>query len=375
MTKSASLCRGATFCCRLAALLAAVAMAGCGVTAAPPPARSVAMTRAWGRRRPCRTGTGSPAPAAPPSRRHRPAADHAVRGSGGLRGHQPVRQGPAAGGRRQAAAGHRSADRRQQRRAVDCHAVDGAADRRHAEGELPALRPAALLDRLAGAGAAALHRHRHCGRQDRHQRARAARVVPDLPGAGRPAQRQDRLQGPGACPAGRREFTPTAFFQDSPAWVPDGATDGYVRTCQGTRVGDPINPAYWDKIVAAAMINDAMNSYNAGRYEEALDLYRGVARAGGGDQLRVYNGLYLATGSSAARTRRRRRSEDRRLRHRAKAHGGEVPVPARLHAVPARSAARSASTRSGSSRSPRAPASARPAWRCRATPAAPAPSR
>jgi outer membrane protein OmpA-like peptidoglycan-associated protein len=87
--------------------------------------------------------------------------------------------------------------------------------------------------------------------------------------------------------------TPLTFFQDSPAWVPDGATDGYVRTCQGTRVGDPINPAYWDKIVAAAMINDAMNSYNAGRYEEALDLYRGVSRAGGGDQLRVYNGLYL----------------------------------------------------------------------------------
>jgi outer membrane protein OmpA-like peptidoglycan-associated protein len=89
--------------------------------------------------------------------------------------------------------------------------------------------------------------------------------------------------------------TPTAFFQDSPAWTPDGATDGYVRTCQGTKVGDPINPAYWDKIVAAAMINDAMNSYNAGRYEEALDLYRGIARSGGGDQLRVYNGLYLTS--------------------------------------------------------------------------------
>jgi hypothetical protein len=89
--------------------------------------------------------------------------------------------------------------------------------------------------------------------------------------------------------------TPTAFFQDSPAWTPDAATDGYVRTCQGTKVGDPINPAYWDKIVAAAMINDAMTSYNAGRYDEALDLYRGVARVGGGDQLRVYNGLYLSS--------------------------------------------------------------------------------
>ena len=91
------------------------------------------------------------------------------------------------------------------------------------------------------------------------------------------------------------DSTPIAFYQDSPAWVPDGATDGYVKTCQGTKVGDPINPAYWDKIVAAAMINDAMNSYNAGRYEDALDLYRGIARSGGGDQLRVYNGVYLSS--------------------------------------------------------------------------------
>lgn len=88
--------------------------------------------------------------------------------------------------------------------------------------------------------------------------------------------------------------TPTAFFQDSPAWAPDAATDGYVRTCQGTKVGDPVNPAYLDKVVAAALVSEAMTSYNDGRYGEALDLYRGIARSGGGDQLRVYNGIYLA---------------------------------------------------------------------------------
>ena len=88
--------------------------------------------------------------------------------------------------------------------------------------------------------------------------------------------------------------TPTAFFQDSPAWAPDAAVDGYVRTCQGTKVGDPINPAYLEKIVAAALINEATDSYNEGRYDEALVMYRGIARSGGGDQLRVYNGIYLA---------------------------------------------------------------------------------
>ncbi len=89
------------------------------------------------------------------------------------------------------------------------------------------------------------------------------------------------------------DVTPLPAFRESPAWSPDGATDGYVKTCQGTKVGDPINPAYWDKLVAAAMINDAIAAYNAGRYEESLDIYRGVLRTGAGDQLRVHNGIYL----------------------------------------------------------------------------------
>lgn len=91
------------------------------------------------------------------------------------------------------------------------------------------------------------------------------------------------------------DSTPLKFFQDSPAWAPDPTTTGYIRTCQGTKAGDDINPAYWDKIVAGAMINDAMNAYNAGRYEEALDLYRGVARTPEGQQLRVHNGIYLTS--------------------------------------------------------------------------------
>jgi outer membrane protein OmpA-like peptidoglycan-associated protein len=90
------------------------------------------------------------------------------------------------------------------------------------------------------------------------------------------------------------DLTPTAFFLDSPAWAPDPAVAGYVATCQGTRAGDPIKPAYYDRIVAAAMINDAIVAYNRGDYEEAFDLYKGVLRQPGGDQLRVYQGLYLA---------------------------------------------------------------------------------
>jgi outer membrane protein OmpA-like peptidoglycan-associated protein len=91
------------------------------------------------------------------------------------------------------------------------------------------------------------------------------------------------------------DVTPTVFFLDSPAWAPDPATQGYVRTCQGTKVGESINPVYWDRIIAAAMVNDATGAYTAGRYEEALDLFKAVSRLPGGDQLRVYNGIYLAS--------------------------------------------------------------------------------
>ena len=90
------------------------------------------------------------------------------------------------------------------------------------------------------------------------------------------------------------DMTPTAFFLDSPAWAPDPAVNGYIKTCQGPKTGDPVNPAYWDRIMAAAMINDGIKAYNDGHYDEALDLYRGVMRQPGGDQLRVYNGMYLS---------------------------------------------------------------------------------
>ncbi|MEP7297437.1 MAG: OmpA family protein [Burkholderiales bacterium] len=90
------------------------------------------------------------------------------------------------------------------------------------------------------------------------------------------------------------DITPSVFFQDNPAWAPDPATQGYVRTCQGTKAGDPINPVYWDRIMQAALINDATQAYEEGNYEVSLDLFRAVLRQPGGDQLRVYNGLYQA---------------------------------------------------------------------------------
>ncbi len=86
---------------------------------------------------------------------------------------------------------------------------------------------------------------------------------------------------------------PTAAFQESPVWAKDAATDGYVRTCQGTKAGEPINPAYLERIKVAAVIADAIKAYDERRYPVALDLYTKALAQPGGDQLRVHNGLYL----------------------------------------------------------------------------------
>ncbi len=88
--------------------------------------------------------------------------------------------------------------------------------------------------------------------------------------------------------------TPLAFFIDAPAWSEDPATEGYIKTCQGTKAGDPINPLYLDRIVAAALVAEAIDAYDAGRYKAALDLYSSALSTPAGNQFRVHNGIYLA---------------------------------------------------------------------------------
>lgn len=87
---------------------------------------------------------------------------------------------------------------------------------------------------------------------------------------------------------------PPAFFRDSPAWTTDPQIKGYVNTCQANKVGDPINPVYLNGLLAASIISEATDAYTAGRHRDAIDLYTNARAAQAGDQLRVFNGLYLA---------------------------------------------------------------------------------
>ncbi len=90
------------------------------------------------------------------------------------------------------------------------------------------------------------------------------------------------------------DATPTSFFADSPVFAKDASTDAYIKSCQGTRPGDPIDQVYADRILVASLINDGIEAYDAKRYRDALDLYRSALHAPGGEQLRVLNGIYLA---------------------------------------------------------------------------------
>jgi outer membrane protein OmpA-like peptidoglycan-associated protein len=90
------------------------------------------------------------------------------------------------------------------------------------------------------------------------------------------------------------DSTPTAAFGDSPVWTDDPNVQAYVATCQASKVGDPIRPEYFDGLLAAALVSEAQDAYDEGHYAEALDLYTTARKTPAGDQLRVYNGIYIS---------------------------------------------------------------------------------
>jgi outer membrane protein OmpA-like peptidoglycan-associated protein len=90
------------------------------------------------------------------------------------------------------------------------------------------------------------------------------------------------------------DTTPSATFRDSPVWTNDPSIQAYVATCKQSKVGDPIRPEYLDGLLAAALINEATDAYNEGKYSESLDLFRTALKSNAGQQLRVYNGIYLS---------------------------------------------------------------------------------
>ena len=88
--------------------------------------------------------------------------------------------------------------------------------------------------------------------------------------------------------------SPLPYFRDAPLWVNDRIVEGYIKTCQGTKAGDPIQAAYLDKVAAIASIDEATQAYNNKKYKESLALFTALLRNPAGDQPRVHTGIYLS---------------------------------------------------------------------------------
>ena len=90
------------------------------------------------------------------------------------------------------------------------------------------------------------------------------------------------------------DHSPTPYFRDSPAWMKEGATEGYIASCQASKIGDPLQSSYIGGMSAAVFVTEAITAYDHGRYREAFDLFAHTLNTAAGNQLLIYNGLYLA---------------------------------------------------------------------------------
>jgi len=90
------------------------------------------------------------------------------------------------------------------------------------------------------------------------------------------------------------DHAPLPYYRDSPVLVKDRVSEGYVRTAATPR-GQRGDAYYLERIATATVVEEATDLYNQARYREALGEYRSALAAPAGEQLRVLNGIYLAT--------------------------------------------------------------------------------
>lgn len=89
------------------------------------------------------------------------------------------------------------------------------------------------------------------------------------------------------------DLSPTKFYGDSPSLVRDRSVEGYLKTADTPR-GQAADPLYIDQLPTSALLADALAAYNAEKWEEALRLYSAAVQRKDGQQLRTFNGIYLA---------------------------------------------------------------------------------
>jgi outer membrane protein OmpA-like peptidoglycan-associated protein len=88
------------------------------------------------------------------------------------------------------------------------------------------------------------------------------------------------------------DITPTPFFRESPAIAKDRVIEGQIKTAE-TAAAQPADAVYIERLPTSAVVNEGMAAINVGKFAEALPYYEEAAKRQDGQQLRVYNGLYM----------------------------------------------------------------------------------
>ena len=88
------------------------------------------------------------------------------------------------------------------------------------------------------------------------------------------------------------DTTPTPFYRDSPSLTKDRAVEGQIRTAE-TATGSAADEFYLSRLPISALVSDSAKLYENGDYAGALRQYEQAAARPDGQQLRVFNGLYL----------------------------------------------------------------------------------
>ena len=88
---------------------------------------------------------------------------------------------------------------------------------------------------------------------------------------------------------------PTPFYRDSPTWALDRTALAYIRSCQGSAAGDSIDPGYLLRLRAAAIVAEAQTAFAENKPADAYRLFREAQPLADADDLRILNGLYLAS--------------------------------------------------------------------------------
>ncbi|RKZ37979.1 MAG: hypothetical protein DRQ49_08510 [Gammaproteobacteria bacterium] len=86
-------------------------------------------------------------------------------------------------------------------------------------------------------------------------------------------------------------YTPVAFYQDSPMYIKDNHTESLITTAKRT-VGELADNTYYNFLETKALLVEAETVYEKNDFNNALILFNEVTKRSDGELMRTYAGLY-----------------------------------------------------------------------------------